>query len=65
MSPCFQSLMPAQSALNGFKSSISLPKTGLRQEVRTFCKTCKKYQFSKKVRRKYGHLQTKEAESDP
>jgi hypothetical protein len=38
---------------------------GLRQDVRTFCKTCKKCQLSKKARRKYGHLQTKEAESDP
>jgi hypothetical protein len=39
--------------------------TCLRQDVRTFCNTCKKCQLSKKVRRKYGHLQTKEAESDP
>ena len=39
--------------------------TGLRRDVRTFCKTCKKCQLSKKARRKYGHLQTKEAESDP
>jgi hypothetical protein len=38
---------------------------GLRQDVCTFCKTCKKCQLSKKARRKYGHLQTKEAESDP
>jgi hypothetical protein len=27
--------------------------------------TCKKCQLSKKARRKYGHLQTKEAEADP
>jgi hypothetical protein len=33
--------------------------------ARTFCKTCKKCQLIKKARRKYGHLQTKEAESDP
>jgi hypothetical protein len=38
---------------------------GLRRDVRTFCKTCKKCQLSKKARRRYGHLQTKEAESDP
>jgi hypothetical protein len=38
---------------------------GLCQDVRTFCKTCKKCQLSKNARRKYGHLQTKEAESDP
>jgi hypothetical protein len=38
---------------------------GLCQDVRTFCKTCKKCQLSKKARRKYGHLQTKEAEADP
>jgi hypothetical protein len=38
---------------------------GLRRDVRTFCKTCKKCQLSKKACRKYGHLQTKEAESDP
>ncbi len=39
--------------------------TGLRRDVRAFCKTCKKCQLSKKARRKYGHLQEKEAESDP
>jgi hypothetical protein len=38
---------------------------GLRRDILTFCKTCKKCQLSKKVRRKYGHLQTKEAEADP
>jgi hypothetical protein len=37
----------------------------LRRDVRTFCKTCKKCQLSKKARIKYGHLQTKEAESNP
>jgi hypothetical protein len=34
---------------------------GLRQDVGTFCKMCTKCQLSKKARRKYGHLQTKEA----
>ena len=30
---------------------------GLRRDVRTYCKTCKKCQLSKKARQKYGHLQ--------
>jgi hypothetical protein len=35
--------------------------TGLCRDVRTFCKTCKKCQLSKKARRKYGHFQTKKS----
>jgi hypothetical protein len=60
------SLIQEKNELKKQYSNGFIAWTGLLcQDVRTFCKTCKKCQLSKKARSKYGHLQTKEAESDP